>query len=307
MSLQAAEMVIERAHLDWMRQRGLAESTIAARRMVLARVARFTGQPVWAASAGELARWRASLRTGDDAIAADLSHVRMFFAWLAGQGLRDDNPAAGLVVPRLAERLPRPIPEDRLLAAFRQAPRRIRPVIVLAGWCGLRAKEIALLRRERVLDTAAPPAILIAADATKGRRERYVPMSDFVVAEIVPALPRHGWVFGRADGHGHLTPDHLQHIVNGYLHSLGLTETLHTLRHRFASQALDACGNVRTVQELLGHKHLSSTAIYTRVSVTAAAAAVQAIPAPAGGPPGRSSWPSMAHDESLMAPALHGA
>lgn len=272
--------LIVRAHLDWMRQRGLAESTVTARRIVLARVARSGGRPVWELSAADLQDWRAGLRTGDAAIAADLSHVRMFFRWLAGQGLRDDDPAAGLVVPRLPDRLPRPIPEDRLLAAFEQAPPRIRPMIVLAGWCGLRAKEIALLRRERVCDTQTPPGILVAWDATKGRRERYVPMSDFVLAEMLPVLPARGWVFPRSDGRGHLTPDHLQHIANSYLHGLGIPETLHSLRHRFATAALDATGNVRTVQELLGHKDLASTAVYTRVTSAAALAAVQAIPAP---------------------------
>jgi site-specific recombinase XerD len=273
--------LIVRAHLEWMRQRGLAESTIDKRRLVLARVARFTShQAAWEATPAELAAWRASLRAGDDAIAADLSHVRMFFRWLVDEQLLDSDPSAVLTVPKLASRLPRPIPEDRLLLAVDQAPERIRPMLVLAGWCGLRAREIALLRRERVFETRTPPVILVASDATKGRRERYVPMSGFVLTELLPVLPGHGWVFRRADGRRPLSPDHLQHIVNGYLHSLGIPETLHTLRHRFATQALDASGNVRTVQELLGHKDLASTAIYTRVSSAAALAAVEAIPAP---------------------------
>ena len=285
-----------RGHLDWMRQRGLAASTVDKRRLVLARVARFTGRPAWEASAADLAEWRASLRAGDDAIAADLSHVRMFFRWLVTEGLADTDPAAALVVPRLPDRLPRPIPEDRLMLAMNQAPPRIRTMLVLAGWCGLRAKEIALLRRERVCETRNPPGILIAHDATKGKRERYLPMSDFVLAELLPALPIHGWVFRRADGRGHLTPDHLQHIVNDFLHSLGIPDTLHTLRHRFLTAALDATGNVRTVQELAGHKDLASTAIYTRVSSAAAAAAVQAIPAPrhlrAVPATGKRAWPA---------------
>jgi integrase/recombinase XerC len=272
--------LIVRAHLEWMRQRGLAESTIDKRRLVLARVARFTQhRAAWEATPAELAAWRASLTAGDDAVAADLSHVRMFFRWLVDEQLLDTDPSAGLAAPRLASRLPRPIPEDRLLLAVDEAPPRIRPMLVLAGWCGLRAKEIALLRRERIFETRTPPVILVASDATKGKSERYVPLSDYVLTELLPVLPVHGWVFRRKSG-GHLSPDHLQHIVNDYLRSLGFPERLHTLRHRFATEALDACGNVRTVQELLGHRHLSSTAIYTRVSSAAALAAVEAIPAP---------------------------
>lgn len=276
----AVPTIFIRAHLEQMRQRGLAESTIRKRRVVLARVARYIGHPCYEATAGELLAWRASLHSGGDAIAADLSHVRTYYRWLVAERLLDADPAAGLVPPRRASRLPRPIADDRLMFALEQAPDRIRPMIVLAGWSGLRAKEIALLRRERVCETRTPPGILVAADATKGHSERYVPMSDFVLAELVPVLPAHGWLFRRADGHGPLSPDYLQQIVNRYLHELGIPETLHQLRHRFATAALDACGNVRTVQELLGHKHLSTTAIYTRVTSAAALEAVQAIPAP---------------------------
>lgn len=204
----------------------------------------------------------------------------MFFRWLQEEGLRPDDPARRLVAPMLPERLPRPIPEDRLARALGSAPPRIRPMLVLAGWAGLRACEIALLRRDRVYETREPPVILVAAGATKGRRERYVPMSDFVLAELLPVLPAAGWVFRRARGHGPISPDYASHLCNQFLHESGLTETLHQLRHRFATAALDASSDVRKVQELLGHRHLSSTAIYTRVTGTAAYATVQAIPHP---------------------------
>lgn len=268
------------AHLEWMRQRGLAESTIIKRRQALARLTAYLGKHPFEATAADLAAWRASLRPGDDAIATYVSHVRMYFRWLHAEELLDADPAAQLVMPRLAERLPRPIPEDRLLAALEAAGDRIRPMLVLAGWCGLRAREIALLRRDRVYETRTPPVLLVAAGATKGKRERYVPLCDFALAELVPVLPASGWVFRRARGHGPMTPDWVSHLCNRFLHDAGLAETLHTLRHRFATAALDGGSNVRTVQELLGHRHLSTTAIYTRVSPPAAYAAVQALPAP---------------------------
>lgn len=272
--------IIVRKHLEWMRQRGLAESTIEKRRLVLSRVAAFTGGPPCRASHEQLQAWRASLTAGDDAIAADLSHVRMFYRWCYMRELIDYDPAEGLVRPRLSRRLPRPIPEDRLLHALAQAPARIRPMLVLAGWAGLRACEIAWLRRERVFETRQPPGILVASDATKGRHERYVPMSEFVLAELVPVLPPSGWIFRKVRTRGPMGPNNVSHVCNLYLHSLGLAETLHTLRHRFASAALDVNPNIRVAQELLGHQHLSSTAIYTRVTSAAAAATVQAIPAP---------------------------
>ena len=52
--------------------------------------------------------------------------------------------------------------------ALQLAPPRIRPWLVLAAWCGLRAKEIALLRAESVMTSARPPVLLVTAEATQG-------------------------------------------------------------------------------------------------------------------------------------------
>jgi site-specific recombinase XerD len=268
-------------HLDWMRQQGLAASTISKRRRVLARVSAFTGDAACVATAAQLADWRARLRAGDDAIAADLSHVREFYRWLVWEGLRDDDPAARLIRPRLARRLPRPIPDDQLFCALAQAPLRIRPWLVLAGWCGLRAKEIALLRRERVVETGRPPGILVASDATKGRTERYVPMSDFVVDELLPVLPRAGWVFRRHDGRrGPNDPALVSKLAGEHLKDCGIAASLHQLRHRFGTAAYEAGQDLRVVQELMGHASPSTTALYTKISSASAVATVQALPAP---------------------------
>src|SRR6266436_6248051 len=155
--------------------------------------------------------------------------VDVHLSWMRQRALA--APTIDKRSPLLARRLPRPIPDDHLLYALAQAPARIRPWLVLAGWCGLRAKEIALLRRERVIETGRPPGLLIASDATKGRRERYVPMSDFVIAELVPVLPASGWVFRRYDGRpGPNTPGVVSRVANDHLHACGYAATLHQLR-----------------------------------------------------------------------------
>jgi integrase len=273
--------VVVRAHLEWMRQEGLAASTIEKRRQVLARLAAFTGGPACEASVYQLADWRAGLTAGPDAIAADLSHVREFYRWLKWEGLRDDDPSARLARPRLSRRLPRPIPDDQLICALAAAPPRIRPWLVLAGWAGLRAKEIALLRRERVIETGRPPGILVAADATKGRTERYVPMSDFVAGELVPVLPASGWVFRRRDGRpGPNTPALVSKLAGQHLRSCGIAATLHQLRHRFGTAAYDVGHDLRVVQELMGHATPATTALYAAISSASAVATVQALPAP---------------------------
>jgi integrase len=275
---------IER-HRLWMMMKGNSDTTIYGRTSALKRAAKIIGCPVEDASRDQLVAWRASLAGHADAyILAQVSHVRCYLAWLADtDGYRPDNPARHIPVPRKPLYLPRPIGEAELLDAIDNAPGRIRLWLVLAAWCGLRAKEIALLRRRNIRETAPRPHILVAADATKGRRPRVVPLSPFAVEQIRAArLPAAGWAFPRLDGAGGpLTPHRVSELCNDLLHGLGHADTLHSLRHRFGTRALaGAAGNVRVAQELLGHARLDTTAVYTLVESPEAAAAVEAIPAP---------------------------
>ena len=269
-------------HLDWMRQRGLRPSTIYQRRRALTRLAAALPCGLLAAGEPELAAWRAALTIGDAATVSYVSAVREFYRWAAGHGLIPADPAASLPTPKLARRLPRPISEASLIDALQYAPRRVRPWLVLAGWAGLRACEIALLRRECILDQAQVPALLIAADATKGRTERIVPMSGFVLAELHEAgIPARGWMFPRRDGaDGPNRPWLVSHLANGWLHECGFAATLHQLRHRFGTQAYHATRDLRAVQELLGHAHPSTTAGYAAYDSAAAIEAVEHVPVP---------------------------
>jgi integrase/recombinase XerC len=260
---------------------GYSASTIDKRRKILAAVQTVAG-PLLEARAADIAAWRASLHVDADTVRTYVSHVRQFYVWAGLQGLRPDNPAARIPLPRRSERMARPMTEQHLLTALAAAPPRIRPWLVLAGWCGLRAKEIAYLRRECVLETAAVPVILVAHNATKGSRERLVPMSPFVLGELAEyGLPRSGWVFPRADGQsGPNKPHNVSHLMNTFLHEQGITETLHQARHRFAT-ALHLDGlDIVEIKEALGHKYLSSTSIYVAHNPAQIAAAVERLPAP---------------------------
>jgi len=69
----------------------------------------------------------------------------------------------------------------------------------------------------------------------------------------------------RERGYGPVTAQHVSQLSNEYLRSLGITSTLHKLRHWTGTEALEASGNLRLVRELLGHAELSSTQVYTKV------------------------------------------
>lgn len=269
-------------HLRHLELQGFKPSTIYCRRRALARLAAALPGPLLDADAIDLLAWRAGLSVGPATIVGYVSHAREFYAWAVAEGLIDSSPAARLPVPKLGRRLPRPIGEDDLMAAVAAAPGRIRPWLVLAAWAGLRAREIALLRRECVLEYNPQPALLIAGDATKGSSERLIPMCGFVIRELIAAgLPRAGWVFRRRDGQpGPNAPWVVSHLSNTYLHETGCAATLHQLRHRFLTMAYQASSDLRMVQELAGHAHPQTTAGYTAFSQASAVRAVESLPVP---------------------------
>lgn len=279
---EAVPVYLQR-HIEFLRSRGLSDTTLYKRTRAITRLAEWIGHDLMEVIPAEIAAWHADLlqRVTPETAAAEIWHVRDFYGWAAQTRRIRNDPAKNLHYPRLGRRIPRPIADDKLLLALAGAPTPIRQMLVLAGWAGLRAKEIALLRRSNVLEAARPPVLLIAGDATKGRNERIVNMSQFVRGELLPILPAAGYVFRRADGRpGPNQPWRISHITNTYLHEIGITETLHQLRHRFGTAAFEASQDIRVVQELMGHQSPATTAGYAAYSNARAQATVDALPAP---------------------------
>lgn len=267
-----------REHIHHLVLQGKSFNTRSHRQQELTRLQAFLTVPLLEATPDDLYDWRASLTVGPGTIAGYISHVREFYRWALMRGMIAADPTLQIPVPAQPQRLPRPIPAADLVKAL-EATNYVRPMLVLAAWCGLRAKEIAGLRAENVLLSDDPPHILIVSEATKGRRERNVPLSPFVVAELAKAqLPVRGPVFTDTDNRP-LTPWSVSKMCNDHLRSVGSTSTLHTLRHFFATSAYAIGNDIRAVQELLGHAAVSSTAIYTKVNSARTAAIVNAMPA----------------------------
>jgi integrase len=271
------------SHLRHMRLAGLApDTTIYQRRRALARLAATLPVPLIDATADQLYEWRASLAVCDSSARSYTGDVRQFYAWLQAAGHRDDNPAVNLPVPPKPARLPRPIAETDLARALDAAAPRIRLWLILAAWCGLRAKEIALLRVECIRLSDTCPYILVADTATKGRTEHVVPLAPFVIGELrAERLPASGWAFRRYDGQaGPNRPWLVSKLANEHLRSCGLADTLHSLRHRFGTIAYSVDHDLAAVQEMMGHRQITSTRGYAKVAPTRTAAIVSAMPAP---------------------------
>jgi len=246
-------------YVDHLRLRGFSERTIRARRYCLRALDRRA--PLLEHTRATLAAWElAGLTTcGPSARRNAAHHAQGFYRWAVHDGLLTDDPSTGLVLPRQPQRLPRPMPAADVSVALAGAPPRIHPWLMLAAYGGLRCCEIARLRREDVHDHGDPAVLLVHG---KGDKQRTVPLAPVVLASLLP-LPRSGWLFARADGRpGPVSYAIVSEQGNRYLHALGIPDTMHTLRHRAATDWYADSRDLRLVQELLGHSSPATTAGY---------------------------------------------
>lgn len=261
-------------HLDWCRQRNLRGSYIDTRRRAVRNYEQWLGHPAETATESELADWYADIsdRITPASRAVFLSHIAAYYRWMVRDYHRTDDPTVRLVRPRLQRRLPRPIGDEDLEVALELAPARVAPWLHLAAFMGLRACEIARLRGE---DVRRDLAALVVNDG-KGGKQRIIPLHPSVELRLV-GYPEHGWMFPHWNRPGPVRPHNVCHACNQYLHSLGITATLHQLRHAFATHVYQMSQDLRLTQELLGHASPTTTAGYAAWDVGRSGEVVRAL------------------------------
>ena len=215
-------------------------------------------------------------------VARALAALRSMYAWLAREGVVQQNPAKLVSTPKLPKKLPRvPTPEEMngLLdspmpetAAF---PERDRAIFELLYGCGLRNSELVGIELSDVDE--ANGVILVRG---KGKKQRFVPLEgeaaealrkyrsdrSKLIAETGRKTQR---LFVNRRG-GPLTARSVGRIVKQIAVANGLPPDVHphTLRHAFGTHMLSEGADLRAIQELLGHERLSTTQKYTQLSIT---------------------------------------
>lgn len=277
-----------RDHLRHLKLEGCSEHTIYHRERVLARLARTLPVSLAEATADMLYEWRETLTAvsgrplADSTVICYVSHVKEFYKFLADRGVIAADPATRIPVPRMPRRQPHPIGEEDLMQALDAASGLIRIWLVLAAWCGLRAKEIACLRTDCVRLRGAQPHLVVLSDATKGRTERTLPLPPFAITELDRAahlFSPQGFAFRDALGRP-VRPWFVSRKCNQHLRELGIASVFHSLRHRYLSQAYHISKDLRLVQELAGHSGIGTTAGYAAVDMSIFTPTVNAIPSP---------------------------
>ncbi len=212
-------------------------------------------------------------------LARALSAVKSFIAWLAERDGFDATAALSIRAPKFSAKLPRPLAVPSAEAVLDQVETQARAdwvaardlaVLTLLWGCGLRISEALSLTGD---DLPLGETIVIKG---KGDKERVVPVivpaRDAVEAylRLSPYPSEPGQPLFRGVRGGALSPRAIQKSMAQARAALGLpaSATPHAMRHSFATHLLDAGGDLRAIQELLGHASLSTTQAYTAVDTS---------------------------------------
>jgi integrase/recombinase XerD len=246
----------------WQHAQRLSRRTITERVRVLTRFHAETGVQPQHAEAIDITGWIASHEEWSDSTTATYtSYLAAWYKWLQIIDRRADNPMVKVGSAKVPEREPRPIADadvPKLLGARMWSS--TRAMILLALLAGLRVSEIARVRGEDI-DMAAR----LLWVKGKGRKLRSIPLHP-VLIELASRMPERGWWFPmRGHPTEHMGGKSVSDVVGKTMRRAGVRGTPHALRHWYASSLLDDGNDIRVVQELMRHKSIQSTQIYTRV------------------------------------------
>lgn len=271
-----SERTVENRHVylgyffDWCRERGLNRPTEVTK-PVLERYQRWmfhyrkaNGQPM-------------SFRTQH----SRLTPIRAFFRWCARNNHLLYNPASELELPKLEKRLPRAMLSVTEVEAIMAGPElgasmgmRDRAILETLYSTGMRRMEVVNLK---VFDLDAERGTIMVRQG-KGKKDRMVPIGERAltwiqkyVDEVRPGLavaPDDGTLFLTAEGEL-FTPNRLTQLVREYVDKAKLKKrgSCHLFRHTMATLMLEGGADIRFIQAMLGHAELSTTQIYTQVSI----------------------------------------
>ncbi len=287
---QADDADLVQAYLAHVRvEKRLAERTVTLYTLDLEKLteqARVAGVSLRSVQASHIRRWVAQMHSGGRSargIALILSGWRGLYGWLGRQGLIDHNPVQDVRAPKAGKPLPKALGVDESvqLASHVEAaddPRleaRDRCITELLYGCGLRIGELVGLdvvasgSARGWIDAQAGEAHVLG----KGSKRRHVPVGSAALDALARWLEVRGdWakeepaLFIGARGQ-RLTPQHIRVRLKRRSLLAGLATPVHPhmLRHSFASHVLQSSGDLRAVQELLGHASISTTQVYTRL------------------------------------------
>jgi site-specific recombinase XerD len=182
-----------------------------------------------------------------------------FYHWCLKTGVVAADPTLELPSIRAAVGAPKPATDEMWRALLATADPRTALMARLACEAGLRRAEVACVHSDD-LNAGIGGAELIVHG--KGAKQRVVPITVTLAAAIVKAVPFGGFLFpGKIDGH--MSADRVGHLVSKVMPK---GWSMHKLRHRAATRGFAGTGNLRAVQEFLGHTSVATTQRYVAIA-----------------------------------------
>ncbi len=271
-------------------ERRLAARTLAMYREALLRLqssAAGAGVDLPKAQMHHIRSWAAQLRVrglAPRSIAIHLAAWRGLYRWWGRHGVVLVNPVEGVRPPKAAKPLPKALAVDQAVALAEHRTENTAPALAardhaiteLLYGCGLRVAEVTGLDLQAGAESAG---WLDAADATahvlgKGSKRRSVPVGGPALAALQAwlewrsTLAKHGEAALFVSRLGtRLTANQLRNRLQAQAVQAGVPTRVHPhmLRHSYASHLLQSSGDLRAVQELLGHANISTTQVYTKL------------------------------------------
>ena len=183
-----------------------------------------------------------------------------------------EEEAEKLKPPKVPKSLPKALTREeirKLLSVIPRTRKRDRLIVLLLYGAGLRVSELCNLKKGDVDFERS----LIHVRGGKGAKDRVVPIPAFLLGEIEEYLKlrednsEYLIVEDRREKKDKISPNTVWYILRKYGERAGVRVTPHMLRHSFATHMLENGVDIRAIQELLGHSNLSTTQIYTKVTV----------------------------------------
>jgi len=222
-------------------------------------------------------------KIGESSIARNIISIRSYFTYLAKEH-KFNNPSSNIKPPKIGKRLPKALSIDQVMSMLNIAgtdliSSRDKALVELLYATGARVSELINLNTLDIstVDTEVGTTTTVKLKG-KGGKERVVPIGSFAVAAVNDYLVRsrpsllkvstQKALFLNQRG-GRLSRQSAWNLVAKAAERAGLSDqvTPHSMRHSFATHLLDGGADIRVVQELLGHSSVTTTQIYTLITI----------------------------------------
>jgi integrase/recombinase XerD len=260
---------------NWMSSVDRADKTMEMRLRIAAQVLEHWPDPNETTTA-DLTEWLGGMRntrTGEPlsrwSRATYHSSVRAFFKWLALTEAIERDPTVSELFerPRPPKGVPKPLSPGEEATVLRAARGNTRAWLLLALRAGFRAHEVAKVRGDDVNEDY----VYVKG---KGGKEAFIETHPDLW-ELAQGYPRRGWWFPSPKHDGHISGDTVTIMTGALFRRAGIPSgSIHRARHTFATTLMLRGVDIRTVQELMRHESLTTTALYTAVDSARRRAAI---------------------------------